>query len=296
MTGTDTFEALPSEPREKALARLARFLEVRGVEEARADARLLLFDACGLTHAEFLLSPEAPLGKEAARLLTERAARRAAREPVSRILATRGFWTLDLAVFPHVLDPRPDTESVAALALALVAARRDAPLRLLDLGCGSGALLCALLAELPNAFGVAVDLSPHALLATRENLARCGFSGRAAILRGIWGGALACGFDVVVSNPPYVKSREIEELAPEVRLHDPRLALDGGADGLSCIREVAAELPRLLAPGGVAVLEVGLGQAREAAALLAAAGLDDAGTRRDAGGLERAVAARRRLC
>ena len=295
MSEAGAFAAGPDETREKALARLARFLEASGVEEARAEARLLLFDASGLTHAEFLLSPEAPLGEEAASRLAEHAARRAAREPVSRILATRGFWTLDLVVHPDVLDPRPDTESVAALGLALVASRRDEALRLLDLGSGSGALLCALLAELPNAFGVAVDLSPHALLATRENLARCGFSKRAAILRGRWGGALVGGFDVVVSNPPYVKSDEIDELAAEVRLHDPRLALDGGADGLACIREIAADLPRLLAPGGVAVLEVGLGQARESAALLAAAGLETVGTRRDAGGRDRAVAARRRL-
>jgi release factor glutamine methyltransferase len=295
LSEASAFEARPHEMREKALARLARFLEASGVEEAREDARLLLFDACGLTHAEYLLSPEAPLGETAASLLAEHAARRAAREPVSRILATRGFWTLDLAVFPDVLDPRPDTESVVALALSLVAGRRNEALRLLDLGSGSGALLCALLAELPKAFGVAVDLSPQALLATRTNMARCGLATRAAVLRGLWGGALGSAFDLVVSNPPYVKSDEIDQLSPEVRLHDPRLALDGGVDGLGCIREIAADLPRLLAPGGVVVLEVGLGQARETAALLAAAGLEEAGIRRDAGGRERAVAARRRL-
>jgi release factor glutamine methyltransferase len=289
------FDARPGETRERALARLARFLEASGVEDAREDARLLLFDACGLTHAEYLLSPEAPLSGAAASLLAERAARRAAREPASRILATRGFWTLDLAVFPDVLDPRPDTESVVAFALSLLASRRNETLRLLDLGSGSGALLCALLAELPEAFGVAVDLSPHALLATRANLTRCGLSARAAILRGLWGRSLGSTFDLVVANPPYVKSGEIDELSPEVRRHDPRVALDGGVDGLSSIREIAADLPRLLAPGGVVVLEVGLGQAREAASLLATAGLEDAGTRRDAGGRERAVAGRRPL-
>ena len=295
MSEACAFEARPGETREEALARLARFLEASGVEEARDDARLLLFDACGLTHADYLLSPDAPLSEAVASLLAERAGRRAAREPVSRILATRGFWTLDLAVFPDVLDPRPDTESVAALALTLVAARRNEALRLLDLGSGSGALLCALLAELPQAFGVAVDLSPHALLATRTNLARCGLAARSAVLRGLWGRALSSNFDLVISNPPYVKSSEIDQLSLEVRLHDPRLALDGGVDGFEAIREIAAELPRLLAPGGVVVMEVGLGQAREAAALLAATGLEDAGTRRDAGGRERAVAARRRL-
>lgn len=295
MSGTQIFETLPGETREKALARLARFLEANGVEEAREDARLLLFDACGVAHADYVLSPEAPLGETAASLLAERAARRAAREPVSRILATRGFWTLDLSVFPDVLDPRPDTESVVALALSFLASRRNEALRVLDLGSGSGALLCALLAELPHAFGVAVDRSPQALLATRANLARCGLSARAALLRGLWGSALGGAFDLIVSNPPYVKSGEIDRLSPEVRLHDPRLALDGGVDGFFCIREIATDLPRLLAPGGVVVIEVGLGQARETAALLAATGLENAGIRQDAGGRERAVAARRRL-
>jgi release factor glutamine methyltransferase len=295
VSGGHIFEALRGETREKALARLVRFLETNGVEEAREDARLLLFDACGLTHADYVLSPAAPLGGKSARRLAETAARRAAREPVSRILATRGFWTLDLAVFPDVLDPRPDTESAVDLALSLVVDRRNEALRVLDLGSGSGALLCALLAELPQAFGIAVDRSPHALLATRANLARCGLTERASILRGVWGSALDGLFDLIVSNPPYVKSGEIDRLSPEVRLHDPRLALDGGADGFSCIRDIATDSPRLLAPGGAVVIEVGLDQAGETAALLAAAGLESAGIRRDAGGRERAVAARRPL-
>jgi release factor glutamine methyltransferase len=289
------FETQPGETREGALARLTRFLEASGVEEARDDARLLLFDACNLTHADYVLSPQAPIDAAAAHRLAKGAARRVAREPVSRILATRGFWTLDLAVHPDVLDPRPDTESVVDLALSLIGARRGDALRLLDLGCGSGALTCALLAELPCSFGVAVDLSPCALRATQDNLARCGLLERAAILGGRWGGALRATFDLIVSNPPYVRSGDIGRLAPEVRLHDPRLALDGGPDGLACIREIAADLPRLLAPGGVAILEVGFDQAREAAAILALAGLEATGTRRDAGGRERAVGVRRPL-
>ncbi len=295
MSRGDIFETLPGETREKALARLARFLEMNGMEEAREDARLLLFDACKLTHADYVLSPESPLDESAARRLAESAARRAAREPVSRILATRGFWTLDLGVFPDVLDPRPDTESVVDLALSLVGSRRNEALRLLDLGSGSGALLCALLVELPQAFGVAVDRSPQALLATRANLTRCGLSERASVLCGAWGSALGGTFDLIVSNPPYVKSGEIDGLSPEVRLHDPRLALDGGLDGFSCIRCIAMDSPRLLRSGGVVVIEVGIGQARETAALLARVGLESAGIRQDAGGRERAVAARRPL-
>jgi release factor glutamine methyltransferase len=224
--------------------------------------------------------------------LTGYAARRAAREPVSRILAKRGFWTLDLDVAPNVLDPRADTETLVALALRLIANRRDEPLSFLDLGSGSGAILCALLAESPAAWGVAVDLSAPACDATRANLAALGLESRASVLRGRWAEAISGRFDVVVSNPPYVKSADIATLAPEVTLHDPALALDGGADGLACYREIAAELPRLLKDDGVALFEAGAGQIGEISAFLEIAGLEIAGVERDFGGHERAVAAR----
>lgn len=211
---------------------------------------------------------------------------------MSRILGARGFWTLDLMVAPDVLDPRGDTETLVEATLALIA-ERAAPLAILDLGAGSGAILCALLSELPNARGVAVDLSEAACAATRANLARCGLSDRAGILRGRWGDALAASvFDIIVSNPPYVRAGDLATLDPEVRLHDPALALDGGADGLDCYRDIAADLRRLLAPGGLVALEVGFDQAASVAALLRAQGLEIAGVARDAGGHERVVTAR----
>jgi release factor glutamine methyltransferase len=284
-------QELPS--RAEALARVAAALTESGVEtqEAQDDARALLRAAARLSRLDLALSPETSLTTNEAERLWNYAARRAAREPVSRILGARGFWTLDLTVAPDVLDPRADTETLVETALDLIA-DRNAPLAVLDLGAGSGAILCALLSELPQATGVAVDLSAAACAATRENLARCGLSQRAQVLRGRWGTPLASRFDVIVSNPPYVRAGDIATLDPEVRLHDPRLALDGGADGLDCYREIVGDLRRLLAPGGLVAFEVGFDQAASVAALLQAENLEIAGFARDAGGRDRVVAAR----
>ncbi len=277
--------------RAEALARVAAYLAAQGVEEATTDARALLFSAAGLTATDFVLAPQAPLGAAAAERLRAFTLRRGAREPVSRILGTRGFWTLDLTVAPQVLDPRADTETIVELALDLLRDRRGEALSILDLGAGSGALLCALLSELPRAWGAAVDLSAAACVATAANLARCGLATRGFVLRGRWAEAIEARFDLVVSNPPYIPSAEIPRLAPEVTEHDPALALDGGADGFDSYRAIAAALPRLLAPAGVAVLEAGAGQATGVARLLKSHGLTLLGSRRDAGGHERAVAA-----
>jgi release factor glutamine methyltransferase len=284
-------QELPS--RAEALARVAAALTESGVEtrEAQDDARALLRAAARLSRLDLALSPETSLTTNEAERLWNYAARRAAREPVSRILGARGFWTLDLTVAPDVLDPRADTETLVETALDLIG-DHNAPLAVLDLGAGSGAILCALLSELPQASGVAVDLSAAACAATRENLARCGLSQRAQVLRGRWGTPLASRFDVIVSNPPYVRAGDIATLDPEVRLHDPLLALDGGADGLDCYREIVGDLRRLLAPGGLVAFEVGFDQAASVAALLQAENLEIAGIARDAGGRDRVVAAR----
>lgn len=289
----EVFEVAPQEPVARALKRLAQHLARFRVADAAYDARALTLAATGMTRAEFVLRPDSPLGEAAGKRLADYAVRRAAREPATRILGERGFWTLDLAVSRDVLDPRPDTETVVAFALELLASRREQPLRILDLGSGSGAILCALLCELPQAFGVAVDLSAAACAATAENLRRCGLAERAAVLRGRWAAGLTGPFDLVVSNPPYVKSADIAGLDPEVRLYDPHLALDGGPDGFDDYREIIGALPRLLAAQGVAVLEAGAGQAETIADLMQKAGLRGLGTRNDAGGHARAVAARR---
>lgn len=293
--GAESKTATTSAPpltRAQAIATVADCLEGAGIGEAQDDARALLRAAAGLTRLELALAPRAPLSQEEARALSRYAARRAAREPVSRIIGERGFWTLDLAVAPDVLDPRPDTETLVETALRLVAEIRDAPLSILDLGAGSGAIVCALLSELPAARAVAVDLSTQACAATAANLARCGLAGRASVVQGRWAEALQARFDLVVSNPPYVRTGDIEGLEPEVRLHDPALALDGGADGLDRYREIIGDLPRLLAEDAVVLFEVGFDQAASVAALLGAQDFNIARVTRDAGGHERVVAAR----
>ncbi len=254
-----------------ALALATRLLGDAGVETPERDARLLLAGA-----------------EDAAEALS----RRAAREPVSRILGRRGFWTLDLAIGPAVLDPRPDTETVVEAALDAVSRRRaGSPLRLLDLGTGSGCILLALLDALPDATGLGIDTSAAAIEVARANASRS-VGDRAYFLVGNWADAIAGRFDLVVSNPPYIPTADIAALDPEVRLHDPRPALDGGIDGLDAYRAILAALPRLLAAEAVAVLELGAGQDAAVAAIAAAHGLEPVARRPDLAGILRAVVLR----
>jgi release factor glutamine methyltransferase len=279
----------------EAFLRLRGTLREQGVEEAEAESRALLLAATGVSRTQLALEPQAALGAAAAKRLTGFANRRLAHEPASRIIGLKGFWTLDLEVTPGVLDPRADTETVVALALRLLAARRGESLSILDLGSGSGAIICALLCELPSAFGVAVDISPAACAATRANLQKSGVADRSGVYCGRWADAISTGFDLVVSNPPYIKSRAIAFLPWEVSLHDPRASLDGGGDGLRAYREIAQAVPHLLLPGGVAVLESGAGQVEGILGVFREAGLRKAGVERDLGGHDRAVAFEREL-
>lgn len=261
-------------------------------EEAALDARILLEDASGLDRLALLRDGDAPLGPEAAARLGLLLARRRAGEPVWRILGRREFWGLPFTITPAVLDPRPDTETLVTAVVEHLAPSNGEPLRVLDLGVGSGAILAALLRELPAAQGWGVDRSEAACLVARCNLEALGFSDRALVLNANWSEALASGrFDLVVSNPPYIETAAITTLAPEVREFDPAAALDGGADGLACYRSIVADLPRLLSRGGVVGLEVGAGQAAAVGDLLAAAGLAIRSVRRDLGGHERAIVA-----
>jgi release factor glutamine methyltransferase len=243
-----------------------------GIETPKRDARVLLCEAAEIDHAALLRDPDARLGDDAAARLRAFVERRLKREPVSRILGRREFWGLRLRITRDVLDPRPDTETLVAAAIETLSDRRGDKLRILDLGTGSGALLCACLSEFPRAFGIGVDQQESACRIARENLASCGLAGRSAVLCGNWGAALAGGFDLVVANPPYIASGAIETLAPEVRDHDPRPALDGGPDGLAAYRAIAADLSRLSAPHGLAVVEIGHDQAESAPACFGQAG------------------------
>jgi release factor glutamine methyltransferase len=279
--------------RAAARADLALRFSALGYDDAQREATLLMTGVCPLRMAELIAAPEAPLGEAAAQLAAA-AARRFAGEPLSRILGRREFWSLEFAISPDVLDPRPDTETIVEAALAVFASRRTEPLRVLDLGIGSGALLCALLSELPEARGIGIDLSEGAAAAARANVAALGFSDRAEVRVGDWTAGLAGPFDLVVANPPYVRTGDIAFLERETRVHDPRLALDGGADGLDSYRALAPDIARLLAPTGRFFVEVGVGQADSVKALADAAGLVDLATHRDLAGVARVVSGGRR--
>lgn len=277
------------ESAESALRRAATVLTESGSSEAFTEARLLLEGAAGLDRLALLRDPDRRLSAEETARLDAALDRRRAGEPVTRILGRRGFWSLDLAVTPDVLDPRPDTETVIEAALVALAGRMGEPLRVLDLGTGSGAILCALLAELPRASGIGVDLSEAAAEVARRNVAACGLAARAEIVTGRWFEPVEGVFDVIVSNPPYIPTGDIAGLDAAVRDFDPRLALDGGTDGLDAYRSLLPLIADRLQPEGVAVLEFGLGQAADVARLAGQAGLARQTIRRDLAGHERAI-------
>jgi release factor glutamine methyltransferase len=248
-----------------------RRLEAAGVDAPVIDARLLLEAAAGASRADILTDPQRPLSDDQAAALDGLVKRREAREPVSHILGRKGFWTLELKVTPDVLTPRPDTETlVDALLKALP---QSAPLRILDLGVGSGAILLALLAERPAWRGVGVDISAAALEVARENVAMLGLGDRAILEHGVWAEGQPDGaFDAVACNPPYIPTGDIAGLAPEVSEREPRLALDGGPDGLDAYRLLARDILRVLKPAGLFGLEIGHDQGAAVRSLMIDAG------------------------
>ena len=283
----------PQTSRRQAMRLLAEAFTRAGIDDATIDARLLLCAAAGFDHSALIRDPDLPIEEEAAELALTMAKRRLAREPVSRILGERSFWSFDLLVTPAVLDPRPDTETVVDGALEVLAERQGGALSILDLGTGSGALLCALLDVFPQAQGVGVDLSKEACAVARENLSRCELAPRGQVRQGSWEAGGPGPYDLVVSNPPYIETAALAGLDPEVRLYDPPLALDGGPDGLTAYRDICALLPGLVAPGGFAIFEVGQGQAEAVTALLSSRGFADVRAKRDLAGVERAVMGQR---
>ena len=211
---------------------------------------------------------------------------------MSRIVGKREFWGLSLAITPHVLDPRPETETIVEAALSILSDRREDPLRILDLGVGSGALLCALLTEFGSARGVGVDMSADAADVAQDNLEACGLSPRAEIRVGDWTRGIEGRFDLIVSNPPYIPTADLAGLPREVRNFDPWLALDGGIDGLAAYRRILPESRRSLAPGGWLLAELGAGQAVKVTAVASQCGFTDVTTYPDLAGVERVVAIR----
>jgi len=266
----------------EALRRGRELLERAGVDSPALDARRLLEHAIGLSRETLLLGRDRPIEPESyARLLT----RRAAREPLALILGWQEFWSLPFRVSPATLIPRPDSETLIEAALA---ARRDVR-RVLDLGTGTGCLLLAALSEFRSAWGVGTDRNPAAAALAAGNAAALGLADRAHFVCADWAAPLAGRFDLVLSNPPYIRAGEVAGLMPEVSRFEPASALDGGPDGLDAYRTLIRDLPLLLAPGALAIFELGAGQATAVTALARAAGLAALGTRRDLGGVERAL-------
>lgn len=257
-----------------------------GIENPRREARLLLNLALGIDANARL--PEREIAPADAALFETFVARRAGHEPYSRIAGRHEFWSLDFALSPDTLDPRPDSETLIEAALERIA-DRAAPLSVVDFGTGTGALLLALLSELPNATGIGVDISAGAVETARRNAAALGLSARAGFVLGRWGEGLTTPADVIVTNPPYISAKDMSRLPPEVREFDPAAALDGGPDGLSAYRELALDLKRLLSESGIALCEIGAGQAPAVTAIMAASGLDLTGSRADLAGIERCL-------
>jgi release factor glutamine methyltransferase len=270
-----------------------------GIDSAGDDARRLAAAVLGLDGAEVLSAPERPLGDEEVRRLACAIARRARREPASRILGAREFYGRSFALSPATLDPRADSETLIAATLALVGDEGwlSAPLRILDVGTGSGCLLVTLLLELAHATGVGTDISPAALATARSNARALAVAERSRWVAADALAGLAGPFDIMVSNPPYVRSADIARLAPEVARYDPHAALDGGSDGLAVFRRLAEGVAGLV-PDGWIVLEVGHDQADAVAALLSSPGALGSGARlrvfTDVAGMRRCVAGRTR--
>ena len=278
--------------RAAAQAELRRALTEASVDSPALDARLLLGAALGASQTALLAHADEPLSRDEAARLGELARRRLAREPMARITGQAEFWGLPFRLSPETLAPRPDTESVVEAALAAVGPAPRA-LRILDLGTGTGCILVALLSELPDAFGIGLDRSPGALSIAKANAQVNGVSDRTAFVASDWGAALDGRFDLIVSNPPYIRAVEIQALAPEVSHFDPPAALDGGRDGLDAYRSVLDDAGRLLTSSGRAVLELGHDQAGSVGALAEARGFTVESLRRDLGGHSRAMALRR---
>jgi release factor glutamine methyltransferase len=275
-----------------AVIEVAATLAEAGFDEVRRRARRLVAAALDLSPAEVLARTDRMITHDEGERVAAMLRRTLAHEPLSRILGIREFWGLEFTLSPETLDPRPETETVVDAVLARLPERARS-YRFLDLGTGTGCLLLALLSEYPAATGIGVDLAPGAVVTATGNAKRLGLGTRAAFAVGNWAVGLEGLFDAVVANPPYIASADIAGLPPEVRNYDPPLALDGGTGGLAAYRAIAADLPRLLASGGLFACEIGAGQENAVAGIISAAGLVIDNILRDLAGIPRCVVALR---
>lgn len=283
-----------------------------GIDNPQLDARLLCCHALGLDRAQLLSQSQRVLTKDEIAAIDSMITRREKRESVARIIGKREFWGLDFALNEATLEPRPDSETLVEAVLKRI---QDSgfgireKISILDLGTGTGCLLLSLLHELPQATGVGIDINPRAVEQAQTNAQSLGLDRRAAFKTGSWltplsppprwegqGGGSAAEtnaerFDIIVSNPPYIPASDITDLMPEVRDHDPLLALDGGEDGINPYRLLIPQLKDFLNPGGIAAFEVGQGQAEQIADLFQQNGFTNTSTHKDLGGINRCVTA-----
>ncbi|MCD7061237.1 peptide chain release factor N(5)-glutamine methyltransferase [Pelagibacterium xiamenense] len=267
-------------------------LSAAGLESPARDAQVLMRHVLGIDQTRLILSEPDPIPAEAAQRFDDLIARRTAREPVARIVGRQEFYGLSFGLNAATLVPRPETEMLVDFGIERL---KDKPgARVLDLGTGTGCILLALLANLPGAVGVGIDLAEAAATQARENALALDVSGRAAIRTGAWFAPVADGelFDLIVSNPPYIATAILRTLEKDVRDYDPALALDGGEDGLGPYRILAAEAGRFLEPGGAVALEIGFDQGAAVTGLLQEAGFVDVTVERDLAGHDRMVTAR----
>jgi release factor glutamine methyltransferase len=287
---------LAGQPIDAARRALTGRFKAANIDSAEIDARTLIGAALNLDLTGLIASSARTLTANEAARLDEYAQRRLAGEPVARIVGTKEFWGLPLKLSAATLVPRPDTETVVERALEILRAEdaQNRALRIADLGTGSGAILLALLSELPNAEGIGTDISADALNTAEANAAELGLVVRARFIRCDYASGLSGSFDLIVSNPPYIRSADIAGLAIEVREHDPRLALDGGADGLSAYRALIPQSAAVLAPGGALVVEAGQGQNAAIETLMTGSGLTvDSRPKPDLAGIFRAITGRK---
>lgn len=277
-----------SVPVREALRSAVLVLQQAKVESASLDARLLLEHVLRMSREQLLLAMDNMLTQEQEIQYRALIGARCDRQPIAQLVGKREFWGQEFKVTRDTLDPRPDSETVIMEALSRLTDRQK-PFKIADLGVGTGCLLLSLLKELSNATAIGVDISEAAINVAKENTICFGMQSRVTFITSDWCEKLAGAFDIIVANPPYIPTRSIESLAPEVARHEPRLALDGGESGLECYRKIIAALPSVLAEDGFAVLEIGAGQQQALAEMATGQGLKAAGMRQDLSGIIRTV-------